>query len=212
MKTKKIIRMTALILALAAAGSIPARAASGRGRFALGPEIGFTAQSHLDPMEERLGWTTGASFGVQGVYQFSRYPQFGLDYSVGYSFLPRLTIRDVTIGGVTGTYREGLGVLHWFFGGRYYFKGVKWKPYAGLDAGFEYFRRGDIEFRDRFNTLQPTPPFSNHFNFALAPKIGIEFRPTFRWVVGVSMRLPVALRSSGVVPAIQVPITVQAAF
>lgn len=184
-----------------------------RGRFALGPEIGFAAQSHPTPSGDSSAWTVGLPFGLAGVYQFDGdLSPIGLDYSVGYSVLSRLTNRGVTIGGATGTYRENVGVFHWIVGSRYYFSGIQWKPYAGLGFGFEYFKRGRVEFRDQFNTLLPTPIYSNHFNFALVPQAGIEFRPTFRWTVGLGLKTPLSFRSSGMVPAIWIPFTVQVAF
>lgn len=203
----RIIVILATTVTLLTSGS-----ATAGGRFAVGPEIGFAAQSQLTPSGDKSGWAVGLPFGVQGVYQFAGLPNIGLDYAIGYTFLPRLTVRNATIGGVTGTYREKTSVIYWLFGARYYFHGEKWKPFSGLGAGFEYFRRGGVEFRDQFNTLLPTPPHTNHFNFALVPQFGIEFRPTFRWAVGLSVRVPIAIRSSGVVPAIQMPLTVQIAF
>ncbi len=184
-----------------------------RGRFAMGPEIGFSVQSHSDPQGHQLAWTTGFPFGLSGVYEFERdLKGLGLDYSIGYSPLSRLTNRGATIDGTKGTYRENLGVFHWLSGIRYYFSGISLKPYAGLGFGFEYFKRSNVEFRDQFNTLLPTPSHTNHFNFALVPQIGIEFRPTFRWAIGIAARLPMAFRSTGIVPAVQIPITVQVAF
>lgn len=210
MSFKKYTGLAVSLLVLT--GFLDIRDANAGGRFAVGPEVGMTAQSQSTASGDKLGWTFGVPFGVQGVYQFQSLPQFGIDYAVGYSFLPRLTVRKTTIGGVTGTYRENTSVLYWFVGGRYYFHGEKWKPFAGLGSGFEYFRRSGVEFRDQFNTLQPTPPHSNNFNFALVPQFGIEFRPTFRWAIGMSLRVPIALRSSGIVPAIQIPLTVQFVF
>lgn len=183
------------------------------GRFALGPQLGFSLQSHRDPTGQKLAWAPGLPFGISGVYEFSNdLKNFALTYSLGYSLLSGLTYRQTTIGGITGTYREKLGLFQWLFGGRYYFTSSQWRPFAGLDLGFQYFRRRSVEFRNRFNTVVPTPNHSNHWNFVLAPELGIEFRPTFRWAIGISLKTPLAIRSSGIVPGIQIPLTVHIAF
>jgi len=48
--------------------------------------------------------------------------------------------------------------------------------------------------------------------FAIIPQLGIEYRPTFRWAISLSVRAPLAIRSAGVVPGIQIPVTVHFAF
>ncbi len=206
MKTKLILLSLLFLLP---------QAVEAKNRFALGPEFGFSFQSHRDP-GGHLSWAPGLPIGIAGVYEFGNdLRSFAFDYSFGYSLLSRLTYRKTTLGGVEGTYREAVDLFHWIFGGRYYFGGRSWqpwKPFAGLGTGFQYFKRRDVEFRDRFNTLLPAPPRANHFNLTFVPQLGIEYRPTFRWAVGVSLKLPVTFRASGIVPAVQVPFTVQVAF
>ncbi len=190
--------------------SFPAMAG---GRIALGPEVGFSFQGQRDSGGKTLGWSAGIPFGLAGVYQFGGdLSHLAIDYSVGYSTMSRYTIRNVTLGAVTGTYRENLGIFHWLFGARYYFLNQKFRPYAGLDFGFQYFRRSNVEFRDQFNTVVPLAGTTNHFNMAVVPQGGIEYRPTFRWAIGVGLRLPMAIRRSGIVPGFQLPVTVQVAF
>lgn len=183
------------------------------GRFALGPEVGFSYLSHRDPTGRHLAWAPGLPFGVSGIYEFNGdLNRLALTYSIGYSWIPRLTYRKVTIGAINGTYRESLGVFHWLFGARYYFGRSPWRPFAGMDVGFEYFRRGSLEFRNQFNTLLPTPPHSNQLNLTLSPQFGIEYRPTFRWAFGISLKTPLAIRGSGIVPGFAIPLSVHFAF
>ena len=183
------------------------------GRFALGPELGFVYQSHRDPTGHHSAWAPGIPIGLSGIYEFNGdLAHLALTYSLGYLWTPKLTYRQVTIGGITGTYRENLGIFHWLFGARYYFGKSPWRPFAGMDVGFEYFRRGSVEFRNQFNTLQPTPPYSNHVNLTLSPQFGIEYRPTFRWAFGISLKTPMAIRRSGIVPGIAIPLSVHVAF
>jgi hypothetical protein len=183
------------------------------GRFALGPEVGFTYQMNRDPTGSKLAGAPGYEFGLSGVYEFDRdMAGVAIDYYFGVSGTGKMTYRNVTVGGVTGTYRESVTVFNWLFGGRYYFGKSKWRPYGGLAVGFQYFRRRGVDYRDQFNVELPDPPSSSHINFVLCPQGGIEYRPTFRWAIGLNLRVPVAIRSSGMVPGVQVPVTVHIAF
>ncbi len=204
--------MKTIVLTLCLSFLITSSAWAG-GRFSLGPDIGFSYRTHRAPSDGKLSGNAGLTFGLSGTYEFSGdLDRLALDYSVGYTLLPRFTYRDVTINGVTGTYKEKLDVIHWYFGARYHFLSRKWRPYAGLDIGFEFFNRRNIEFRDEAGALRAIPPHSNHLNFAFVPQVGIEYRPTFRWAFGLALKLPMSIRTSGVVPAIQVPLTVHFAF
>lgn len=184
-----------------------------RGRFSLGPEIGFTYQAHMSPTSASLESVPAASFGLTGSYQFDReLSRFAIDYSVGFLQTSFLTYRDVKIEGAEGTFREKLTVLHWLLGGRYYVHKGKWNSYLGLSSGLSYFRRSDVSYRDQFNNQLPKPPLSNHLNVSLAPSFGLEYRPTFRWAWVASLRPIFSFRQHGVVPAVQVLASVQLAF
>lgn len=187
--------------------------ASAIGRFAIGPEAGIAYQTEMAPNSSSLDGAMAFCFGVSGVYEFSKeLKRFAIDYSVGMARTDLFTHRNVVIEGATGTFREKILAIHWLFGGRYYWGDAKWRPYAGLATGFEYFRRTDIDYRDLFNQALPIPPVSNHFNLVFAPQFGIEYRPTFRWAFGLGVRAPMAIRASGIVPAVQVPLVAQVAF
>jgi outer membrane protein W len=182
-------------------------------RIALGPEIGYSYQTHREPVGNELDGNSGVSFGLSGVYQFENdLDRLGIDFGFGYSYIPKFKYRNVTTSGSTGTYWEGLDVISWSLGARYYFPKYEWQPFVGLGVGVQYFRRSSVSFRDEFNLPLTTPIYSNHFNIGLIPQMGIEYRPTFRWAVGIALRVPVAIRPSGLVPAIQIPLTIQVAF
>ncbi len=183
------------------------------GRFAIGPEAGFVYQTNRDPTGSQLEGAPGVGFGVSGVYEFDReLSGIAIDYAMSVFQSAAICYRDVTIEGATGTYRENVTVFNWLFGGRYYFGKDKWRPYAGLGLGFQYLRRSDTDYRDLFNELLPNPPVQSHFNVALVPQGGIEYRPTFRWAIGLGLRTILAIRSSGVVPGVYLPISVHIAF
>lgn len=183
------------------------------GRFSLGPELGMNYQTHLTPNGKNLSGALGFTFGLSGTYEFfGDLRKLAIDYSVGYTLLPKLTYNNVTLGGITGTYREDLDVFHWFVGARYHFFSRKWRPFAGMAVGLQFFNRRNVELKSRVTGLQSRPLHSNHLNFALVPQFGIEYRPTFRWAFGIGMKFPLSIRSVGVVPAVQIPFTVHFAF
>ena len=188
-------------------------AAFALGRFSIGPELGFVFQTHRDPTGSSFQGAPAVQFGVSGIYQFDReLSRLALDYAIGFLQTSKLTYRDIKIEGATGSFREKVTAFYWLFGGRYYFGEHKWRPYAGLDVGLHYFRRSSVSYRDRFNAALPNPPVTNHVNMSLVPQIGIEYRPTFRWAVGLAIRPVLSFRSAGIVPAVHVPLTVQIAF
>lgn len=183
------------------------------GRFAIGPEIGFAYQMNRDPSGAHLGGSPGFGFGLSGVYMFDReLSHVAIDYAVGMIMSSQICYRDVTIEGATGTFRENVEEFHWLVGGRYYFGRDKWRPYAGLGAGVVYMRRTDVDYRDRFNVELPSPPVSSHLNLAIVPQVGIEYRPTFRWAIGLNVRTILSIRSTGVIPGFYVPVSVHFAF
>ncbi len=192
--------------------SLPAKSWA-LGRFAIGPEIGFAYQMNRDPSGNSLSGSPSLGFGISGVYEFDReLSHWAIDYVVGMIMSGEITYRDVSIEGATGTFREHVDEFHWLVGGRYYFGRDKWRPFAGLDAGLVYMRRTSIDYRDQFNTQYPTPPISNSLNFAIMPQVGVEYRPTFRWAVGLTARTILSIRSSGVIPGVYLPFYVHVAF
>ena len=205
---KKIIITICMFLVLAGGSE-----ALAKGRFAMGPDAGFLYQMNRDSTGKRLEGSPGFGFGVSGVYEFGGdLSNIAVDYAVGVGLTSTIISRGVTIEGATGTYREKLLLIYWMLGGRYYFLNDKWRPYAGLDFGFNYFRRNGISYRDQFNNTLPTPSVSNNFNFALIPQVGIEYRPNFRWAFGLGVKPTIAFRSSGMVPGVFIPFTVHIAF
>ena len=193
--------------------SVVSSSAFALGRFALGPELGFVYQTNRDPTGSNMEGAPALGFGVSGVYEFDReLSGIAIDYSVSVFRTSELCYRDITIEGATGTYREKITAFNWFFGGRYYFGKDNWRPYAGLDLGFQYLRRSNTSYRDLFNEPLPEPPVQSHFNFAIVPQAGIEYRPTFRWAIGLGLRTILAVRSSGVVPGVYVPVSLHVAF
>lgn len=184
-----------------------------RGRFSLGPELGFVYQTHMSPNSSFLEGAPAASLSLTGAYQFDReLSRFAVDYVVGFLQTSSLTYRGVKIEGAEGTFREKLTVLHWLLGGRYYLRAGKWIPYLGLGTGLSYFRRSNVSYRDQFDSALPKPPLSNHLNISLAPSFGLEYRPTVRWAWGLGVRPIFSFRQRGVVPSVQVLSTVQIAF
>lgn len=184
-----------------------------QGRFSLGPDIGFTYQTHRTPDGDTLSGNPGFTFGLSGTYEFfSDLKNLALAYSVGYTLLPRFNYSDVTLGGVTGTYSENLDLFYWLVGARYHFLSRKWRPFTGLDFGFQFFNRRNVELRDQNGALRAKPAHSNHLNFTIVPQLGIEYRPTFRWAFGISIKVLMGIRRAGIIPAIQVPVSVHFAF
>ncbi len=193
--------------------AIVARHADALGRFAVGPEVGFAFQTNNDPSGNQLGSAPAIGFGLSGTYQFDReLSRFAIDYAFGVVQSGEILYRHVSIAGATGTFREQVTSFHWIGGGRYYFGRSKWRFYAGLDGGFVYLRRSSMEYRDQFNTPLPNPPLSNHLNMVIVPQGGIEYRPTFRWTISLGIKTLLAIRSSGVVPTVYLPVGVQVAF
>lgn len=183
------------------------------GRFAIGPEAGFVYQTNRDPTGSHMEGAPGFGFGIAGVYEFDRELKgVAIDYAISVFRSAELCYRNVSIAGATGTYREKVTVFNWLFGGRYYFGKDKWRPYAGLGFGFQYTRRSGTSYRDSFNDPLPNPPVQSHFNLTIVPQGGIEFRPTFRWAIGLGLRTILAIRSSGVIPGVYVPFSVHVAF
>lgn len=201
-----------IILILASSVTYSANAFA-LGRFAIGPEAGFSYQTNRDPTGSHIEGAPGFGFGLSGIYEFDReFSRVAIDYAITVLRNIGFCYRDVTIEGVTGTYRESILAFNWLFGGRYYFGRDKWRPYAGLGLGFQYMRRSSTSYRDQFNEPLPNPPVQSHFNIAIVPQGGIEYRPTFRWAIGVGLRTMLAIRSSGVIPGVYVPISVHVAF
>jgi opacity protein-like surface antigen len=183
------------------------------GRFAIGPEAGFLYQTNKDPTDSSLQGAPGFGVGVSGVYEFDReLSGIAIDYAISVFHTSTLCYRNVSIEGATGTYRETVTAFNWLFGGRYYFGRDKWRPYAGLGVGFQYMRRSSTSYRDQFDQPLPNPPVQSHFNMAIVPQAGIEYRPTFRWAIGLGVRALLAIRSSGIVPGVFVPLSVHVAF
>lgn len=204
-------RLAALVLIIAVA-MLP-NAAHAAGRFAVGPELGFAYQTNRDPSGQSLEGAPGLAFGLSGMYQFGgELSNLAVDYSVNVIRTFQYTYRGILIGGATGTYRENALLIEWLFGGRYYFGRQKWKPFAGLDFGFTYLRRTDIGYRDQFNAALPDPPVTSHLNAAIVPEGGIEYRPTFRWAIGIAVRTVLNVRSTGIVPGVRIPLTLHIAF
>lgn len=183
------------------------------GRFAIGPEVGFVYQTNRDPTGSHMSGAPGYGFGISGVYEFDReLAGVSIDYAVTMFRTAELCYRNVSIEGATGTYREIVTAFNWLFGGRYYFGNGKWRPYAGMDLGFQYLRRSATSYHDLFNQELPNPPVQSHFNVAIVPQAGIEYRPTFRWAIGLNVKAPLTIRSSGVLPGVYVPLSVHVAF
>jgi len=182
-------------------------------RHAVGLQGGYSWQSNRDPEGRQLVGSDSYIAGVSGVYQFDgSLSKLGVDYSVSVTLSRLQQYRNVRIGGSVGTFRERLMVVDWLIGARYYFMNNKWCPFVGGGMGFSYLRRNDISYRDMINQLLPNPPVGDHFNVNIFPQIGIEYRPTFRWAIGLTVRPVFAIRTKGIVPAVQVPAYVHIAF
>lgn len=205
------LHLTSILLASAIL--IYASTAHALGRFAIGPEAGFLYQTNRDPTGSQLEGAPGFGFGISGVYEFDReLSGVAIDYAINVFRTATLCYRNISIEGATGSYREKVTAFNWLFGGRYYFGRDKWRPYAGMDLGFQYLRRSSTSYRDLFDQPLPNPPVQSHFNVAIVPQGGIEYRPTFRWAIGLNVRAILAIRSSGIVPAVYVPLSVHVAF
>jgi len=183
------------------------------GRHAVGLQGGWAYQMNRDPNGQQLSGNSAYIVGISGVYQFAgNLKKLGVDYSVSVTNTSMRQYRNVQIGGVVGTFRESIMAIDWLAGARYYFMNNKWCPFVGGGMGFTYSKRNNISYRDMINQLLPNPPVGNNFNINLFTQAGIEYRPTFRWAIGMTIRPVFAIRSSGVVPAVQIPFHVHIAF
>ncbi len=181
------------------------------GHSEFGPVVGLSLP--FDKIGGKVSNGAGVIAGLSGLYRFDQgdFRTLALEYGMDYSLATAL-FKEVTLQGRSGRFWETIGILSFGGGLRKFLGEGSFSPFLGLRPGF-YFAHGfSTSFRDRFNNPLPNPGSPKHFNFGFRIPLGVSWKPTFRWDIGIGLQLDLIIRSAGVIPGVSFPVSVRMSF